>query len=342
MEEEQKFSKEINSNKNHLITIEIKTKENKLLCYSHYTENYINTNYIGEFSLEELQKSSDYYKQFNDIKMIIKEIEAYTGDKKITIEESEDKNKIDIKFPIGSANFKEINFSLALKPKSDKEKIEEYEKAFEKYQTEIKSLNNYIEELKGKIKLLENRFIIQKFTSNIIPDNNYQKEIIKMWIAPFKNISAQLIYSYNFKHTTPMSSTNCNEVEKFHSKCDKIPNLLVICKSKNEIFGGYTPLFFLNDKTYGYDNDSFLFSINNLQKYPKKNQNNDKSIWRYGNYGPCFCYDLYFKENTINKVRFDNNKYTIPQNFINIKNAFIEDDWILVENMEIFQILFPD
>lgn len=343
MDETNSYIKEITSNKNHLFTIELKSEKNNLILNSHFSENYITSNYTGIFPLEELQKNTSYYKQFNDIKMIIKEIEAYTGDKKVIIEEN--KEEIDIKFPIGSAIFKELNFVLELKQKSDKEKIEEYERAFEQYQKEIVKLNQNIQELNDKIKLLEKRFIMPGFDSKILTKDNYQKEIIKMWISPFKNISAKLIYSFHCYYKQPIDqyTNEYMDVERFHKECDNKSNILIICRSKNEIFGGFTPLFFMNNRTYGYDNESFLFSLNNLKKYPKKHLNNETSIWRYADYGPCFSYDLNFEQYTMNKVKMQNYYYVIPQNFVDKDNVIIDnDDWILLESMEIFQINIPN
>ena len=342
MEEEIIYKNKIKSNKNHLIFLKIKSKENSLFFDSYFTENYLTTNYIGEFSLSELQKDSNYYKQFNDIKMIIREIEAYTGEEKIKIEENN--NKINITFPINSAIFKKLNFTLALKQKSDVEKIKEYEKAFDKFKEDINGLQIYIKKLNDIIIQMENRFIMSGFNSKIIRQT-FHKEIIKMWISPFENISSKLLYSFSFDYKNSIDDyeTDFNDLEKFHKICDNKSNLLLICSSKNEIFGGYTPLCFLSDNTYGYDNDSFIFSMNNLKKYQKNNQNNDKSIWRYANYGPCFSYDLYFKENTINKVKFENYNYTIPKDFLDKNKSIIDkEDWILLDSIEIFEIIFPN
>ena len=67
------------------------------------------------------------------------------------------------------------------------------------------------------------------------------------------------------------------KVENFHSVCDNKRCILMICKSKNEIFGGYTPLSFNSLNEYGYDNESFLFSLNKLENilkilFQKQNQ----------------------------------------------------------------------
>ena len=338
-----KYKKEIKSNKNHIFTIEMKYQENTLVIESYFVENYISHNYIGKFYLEELQKISDYYKQFNNTEMIIKEIEAYKGNKKIILEEKND--EINIKFPIGSATFKEINFILKLKKKSDREKIEEYEKAFERFKEDIKGLKECIKSLTDKIETLEKRFLIPGFNSKILLQDNYQKEIIKMWISPFKNISARLLYCFNFNYKTPLDDyeNGYDDLKNFHKACDNESNILLLCKSKNEIFGGFTPLCFLSDNTYGYDNDSFIFSISRLKKYIKYGQNNDKSIWRYADYGPCFSYDLNFKVNTINKVKYECTHYSLPKNFINKNNAIIDsEDWILLESIEIYKITFAN
>ena len=98
----------------------------------------------------------------------------------------------------------------------------------------------------------------------------------------------------------------------------------------------------MSDNTYGYDNDSFIFSVNNLKKYSKYNLNNDKSIWRYADYGPCFSYDMNFKINTINQVKFECTNYCIPKNLVDKNNAIIgSDNWILLDSIEIYQIIFP-
>ena len=122
---------------------------------------------------------------------------------------------------------------MALKPKSDKEKITEYEKI----------LNELIEKI-----------TISGFNSKIIRDKK-NEEYIKIWCSPFKNISANLIYFF-YKENNDLKKFN--DVYNFHIKCDNKQNLLVLCKSKNEIFGGFSPLKFQSG--YQYDNDSFVFN----------------------------------------------------------------------------------
>ena len=326
MEENETYENKVNSNKHENIKIKIKKKENNLEILI-FIENFIKKTYIGNFSLDDLKNKSNYFNQFNDTKMIIEEIRGYNGDRKIEVNEEEE--NITIKFPISSITYKNIEFILRLQPKSDIEKIEEYEK------------------------ILKKLFDISEFNSKILKDN--YKRFIKNWISPFENLSANLIYSFYIENDDDFEKEeihdSCislfgknekykkiNDVNKFHSKCDNKKNLLVLCKSKNEIFGGFTPLEFSSDDSYGYDNDSFVFSINKLKKYPKMVQNSNCSIWKYKNYGPCFSYDLCFKENLMNYISYSQKRYAIPDDFINENNSYHENGFIILDSLEIFEI----
>ena len=116
----------------------------------------------------------------------------------------------------------------------------------------------------------------------------------------------------------------------------------MICKSKNEIFGGYTPLSFSTANEYGCDNHSFLFSLTRLEKYPKDSFNRTKSIRKYENYGPFFHYDLCFRQNRMNIIKFDKTNYLTPPNWVERRNCFFNNDGILLESLEIFQINYID
>ncbi len=337
MEENETYENEVNSNKHDNIKIKIKKIENNLEIRI-IIENFMKKTYIGNFSLDDLKNQSNYYNQFNDPNMIIEEIKGYNGDKKIEVNEEEE--NITIKFPISSVIYKNIEFILRLKPKSDIEKIEEYEK------------------------ILKELFDISQFNSKILKDN--YKRYIKNWISPFEKLSANLIYSFYLENDDDFEKEEIDgsfighsiflyepcvgeenikykkykkikEVNKFHHQCDNKKNLLVLCKSKNEIFGGFTPLKFSSDDSYGYDNDSFVFSINKLKKYTKIEQNSTCSIWKYKNYGPCFSYDLCFKENLMNSISYSQKRYAIPYDFINKNNSYY-DGSIILDSLEIFEI----
>jgi len=264
------------SDKNHLINIDIKAINGKLYFNCFYEVDYLKTIFIGEFSIEELKAKSYYYRQYNDANQIIRDIKNHEIDRKIEIKETDD--NIIIKLPVNSANYDPIELQLNKKQKSEQEIIGDYKEALEKYKNEIQQLNN-------KIKILDNKLIIPGLTDKIINDRK-NIEMLKMWISKFK-ITAKLLYSF---YQTPIPQIiECGDhfyeyyekfkdVDNFHQRCDNKNNILVICKSNNEIFGGFTPLAFLSNDSYGKDNDSFVFSITRLKKYPKYEHDKNISI----------------------------------------------------------------
>ena len=184
---------------------------------------------------------------------------------------------------------------------------------------------------------------ILNFDSRILLSKDMEKEAIKFWISPTKLLKANLLYSFHDINYRRERDNRYNyefnrTVREFHTICDNHSKILIICKSRNEIFGGYTPLFFRSDDSYGCDNESFLFSINRLKKYSKDSFNNSKSIWRYEDYGPSFHYDLHFSKNKMNVVKFDKTNYLTPSRWVRGDECFRNDDGILLESLEIFQI----
>ena len=333
MEQNEVYNLEIRSNKENIITIEIKKISNKLEIKASLVKNYFTNTYIGKFSLEELKKKSNYYNQFNNINMLIREIKHFNNKKAI---ENEKNDKIILIFVVDSPNYPSISFLLKLKPKSDREKLEEYEQIF-------KLLNDKLINKENELNFLKNKHNIQNFNSKIVQDIN-KIELIKFWISPFENLRSNLIYSYYDRNYEFLNGAynyiKFQDVRTFHQNCDNRPNLLIICKSNNEIFGGFTPLSFSEGNIKGNDNNSFIFSINRLEKYQKIEQNNTTSIWKYRNYGPCFSLDLCFEENCMNIITIEKNRYTIYENYINNDNSyFVESSRkYLIDSLEIFQI----
>ena len=152
--------------------------------------------------------------------------------------------------------------------------------------------------MKNVINIYMKKLEIKNFNSDILVSNEDSKRAIKFWISPNEYLQAKLLYSFNIHYNPVPHKQNQYEYEfdetirNFHRSYDYKKSILIICKSKNQIFGGYTPLSFASDDTYGCDNESFLFSlIKSSKKYPKDSFNESKSIWKYKNYGPCFHYN---------------------------------------------------
>ena len=328
------------SDKNHLINIDIKAINGKLYFNCFYEVDYIKIKFMGEFSIDDLKAKSNFYRQYNDANQIIRDIKNYRIGRKIKIKEKND--NIIIILPMNSTNYSPIELSLNKKLKSEQEIIGDYKEALERFKNKIQQLSN-------ELNILDNKLIIPGLTDKII-NNRSNIEMIKMWISKFK-ITAILLYSF-YQNPVPEKIKSGNhfiekyekfkDVDNFHQKCDNKNNILVICKSRNEIFGGFTPLAFLSNDSYGNDNDSFVFSITSLKKYPKYEHDKNISIWRYKNYGPCFSYDLCFKENSMNKVSFSQKNYNIPKNFIDKNKAIASKDCFILDALEIYEIIEKD
>lgn len=143
-----------------------------------------------------------------------------------------------------------------------------------------KTTEKVLEECKSIIKIYKDKAKIVGLSSKIIKED-IQSEALKAWISPIHSLKAVLLlYTFDMNYPEVMKSgglfSNPNfEIKKavkdFHDVCDGKCSILVLCKSKTQIFGGYTPLSFKRNDSYGKDNKSFLFSINDLEKYHKKN-----------------------------------------------------------------------
>jgi hypothetical protein len=318
------------------MTIIIKIENSKLNFICYYFKDYFKISFQNSFSFEELKKKSNYFFQFTEIKDIFDEL--YNNPKKG--EEYLDGNenlleKIKIIIPLPSKNYPLLEFELN-KVKKEKDDI------FREYK---QILNIY----KNKVK-------INNFNSKILSMKEREKEIIKSWISPTENLKAELLFSFYNSCNSQKKIDNINDlyfsynilhydlnkiytVKLFHEKCDNKKSILVICKSNNEIFGGYTPLCFRSNGSYGKDNGSFLFSLNRNEKYPKNSFDNNESIWCYEKYGPSFHWDLYFRKNKINIVKFENKNYLTYNNWVNNSNCYENEFGIVLDSLEIFQII---
>ena len=321
-----KYDLKLKTKENNEMNISIGYIDSKLSITAVFYKNYFKKTFSNSFTLEKLKESSSYYKQFNNEKEVINEIlnNKLKGEEKIEGNE-ETSNAINLEIPLPSTNFSKISFELKQVNKTPEEILNEY-----KY-----IINQY-----------ENKFQISNFKSKILAGKDLEKETIKIWISPKKKLEASLLFSFHdieykedskSKYTYSLDS-NIN-VRNFHKSCDNKSKILVICKSKNEIFGGYTPLSFNSSDEYGKDNDSFLFSLNQLKKYPKNNYEKTESLWCYKNYGPSFHWDLYFREKKMHAVKFEKKTYLTPEKWIDKYNCYVNDEGILLDSLEIFQII---
>ena len=258
--------------------LQIEVKDSLLCIKCYYHRGYFKKTFANSFSYIDLLKQSLYFDQFRDVYEVLREIKYKAYDLKEYFDSNEEtSDSIRLIIPLHSVNYQSIGFDLFEVKKSENDLLNEYKKVVNIYEKKLKILN---------------------FDSKILLSKDAEKEAIKFWISPNRLLKANLLYSFHdIKYIRQLNGYNYEfngTVNQFHNYCDNQSKILMICKSRNQIFGGYTPLFFQSNDSYGNDNESFLFSLNNLKKYPKDSFKNTESIWRYRDYGPSFHYDLYF------------------------------------------------
>lgn len=320
-----KYEIKIKTNENNEMNLSICIKDTKLCVTCYFYKNYFKKTFSNSFTLDELKEISPYFRQFNSEQEVLNEIMNNTYKGKETIEGNEEtSNLIILVIPVPGTQYKIIPFKLNEIIKTPEEILNEYKSVVNQYENKLKFSN---------------------LNSKILIGKDLEKESLKMWISPRKKLTAKLLFSFNdidYKYNNGYETENSNlkeTVETFHNKCDNITNILIICKSGTEIFGGYTPSCFSCKEDYGYDNDSFLFSLSRLEKYPKNSHNNSKSIWCYKKYGPSFEYDLHFKEEKINIVKTSKNYYNIYDKWIDETYCIHNGSEIILESLEIFTII---
>ena len=133
----------------------------------------------------------------------------------------------------------------------------------------------------------------------------------------------------------------------FHSKCDNIPNTLVIIKSAgNRRFGGFTSMTWSSPTNYEYKNDpyAFVFSLDKQQIY--KINNGTKAILNNKDFGPCFGYgcDIFVGNHCIKEKRLHTyeTSSTCSYYYNGDENALSEDGkkkYIYAAEYEVFQVI---
>ena len=134
----------------------------------------------------------------------------------------------------------------------------------------------------------------------------------------------------------------------FHSRCDNIPNTLVLIKSAgNRRFGGFTTAQWSSSSSGEYKDDpnAFVFSLDKQKIYSYKK--NGKAICNNKDYGPIFGgpHDFLIYRHGIQEKHL----YTYESssncsyNYNGDNNALSEDgkaSWIYAAEYEVFQVIF--
>ena len=321
------YESKIKTALNNLIILNIKIEDQKLLVNCTFKKEFKKITFSNSFTIQQLKNNSDYFSQFETTEVVLKEIIGY--DKKgeeFILGNEEYSNDIKLIIPTTSTNNSRIIFSLNKKIKTPKFKEKEKDNVIVCYRTVAKILN---------------------LNSKILINKDIEAFTLKSFIAPNKRVESKLLYSFYYDPFNKKKNENLNsfsnilykEVNKFHQACDNRSNILLLCKSNKEIFGGFTPLSFDSSSGYKKDANSFLFSLNKFKKYPKDSIKNTRSIYCHKNYGPCFYDDLEFIEFRMNIIDLHQKNYMTEDNWVDKENCYKnEKDKIKLDSLEIFQI----
>ena len=222
---------------------------------------------------------------------------------------------------------KELYKEVSLENLVLKNKVEEIEKQMKEFQKLIEP-NISINKLK-----LSNKSVIMK-----------ENEFEMIHLAIKSRINKEIKELKKLYQATIDGDGAIN----FHSRCDNIPNTLVLIKSAgNRRFGGFTSAQW-NSPSGGEfkdDQNAFLFSLDKQKIYSYKK--NGKAIYNDKDYGPIFggghdigitCHGIQQK-NLYTYESYSDCSY----NYNGDGNALSEDgkaSWIYALEYEVFQIIF--
>ena len=308
-----------------------------------FSLDYNSSNYAKKLPLKEIKDSEDkaMFLSFGprDFFRFLKKLSEM---KKIELIKKD--NNINIKFELEVMFEKhEINIELASKDQN-----------MEMIEKELKELKEENKELKKRIEILENE--MKEIKKILNPDFNINRIKIGNKSVIMKENEFDLI------HLAIKSRLNkeVKELKKlyqatidgdgglnFHSRCDNIPNTLVLIKSAgNRRFGGFTSAQWSSSSgEWKDDPNAFLFSLDKQKIYSYKK--NGKAIYNDKDYGPCFGNgrDIGINQHGIQEKHLYTNESSssCSYNFNGDNNALSEDgkaSLIYAAEYEVFQVIF--
>ena len=292
-----RFEYKIESDKKNYYNIEMFIDSNSLLNIIIKSIDKIpEKKYHEKFSFEDMKQKNKYFLMSENISdtLLLLEPNLKNID---NLKLLENINELTILINIPNPLSPQIEFKVKEQKKDFDSLINELYEIINKQNNKINSLEKTVKNLEEKIQKIEeenkkvleikNENIKLKTTlsenANIISKDKEKEKIIREWINPNKNITFSLLYR--------MTRDGSN-IKDFHRNCDnKGPTLILIETNKNYKFGGYTPINWDTPSNYTEKTDefTFLFSLNKIKKYTKKDEG--RSISQSGIYGPIFGKD---------------------------------------------------
>ena len=206
--------------------------------------------------------------------------------------------------------------------------------SLDKYSLLLSKCNCYFEhDIQLKMSLLDIGIDTDIFNS---PDQYHF--IINILSNLFSNNNIALDQLYK-------ASCNGDNINAFHQNCDNIKNTLIIIKTDDKkIFGGFTCAEWDKSNKYKFDDNAFLFSLDNYEIYPILEKYKNEAInCRKNFYAPIFGKDLFifdgFFSSKLNKTEENYFDYSKSQ-LINEKYKLSGKKNFTVTEMEVYKINF--
>ena len=298
--------------------------------------------YTRNLTLKELKDISQFFVLINSCQDFSIHLKKLAEEKKLSLNKK--MNKIDLCFTLEYFTQKQlIEISLFSGTGNDahlEERIKKMEIENEELKKEIQELKKIIEPIQKKFNesVKINRYIFNN-NSTILQNNEF--DLIHLAIKSRLNKSVKelkKLYQATIDGDGPIN---------FHSRCDNIPDTLVLIKSAgNRRFGGFASETWESstDEKTKEDKNSFLFSLDKQKIYSYKNDG--KALRCHQNYGHCFGYGytISIDAHSIQEKKL----YTLESdekasyNFYGDKNALSEDakySGIYASEIEVFQVI---
>ena len=302
--------------------------------------------YETEFTKKDLDKSSSYFKMFNDITQLFPEMQNKFEKKEYYLKKGE--NSLLIYFNLNIKNIpdffltiKKINNSLNTTVEALCELVKSVLAENKIMKNEISDLKDDLTKLRTEIKELRQAKQKEEEKKDKIIDSDIletgeDKIMVCNWIKHNANIKFNLLYKV---------SKDGDRISTFAEKVKgKSPTLILIKSKSGYKFGGYTTEEWdMSGGEYNYkkDKEAFIFSINNKQKFVLKEGKEQYAICGGTNH---FAFggghDLTIWDNCTTN---DNSKYYGYGNTYNTSSNYEltgGSKKFYVEELEVYEVIF--
>ena len=137
------------------------------------------------------------------------------------------------------------------------------------------------------------------------------------------------------------ASRDGDSANKFHYLCDKYSNLIILIETQKGLkFGGYTSSKFRSSSHLKFDNNAFLFSLDQMKVF--NILPGHYAIYCYDNTGPCFSKGSLYVPNSFfskyGKTRIAGGPFQFRKDY-ELNNG---KEKFLIKELEVFQVKIND